>query len=112
MRPTWRYRMDVGRKNTAADKWRERVKAQQGSGQSIRAWCREHGCHEHAFYWWRCRLGLSPVGAKRRGRPRITSRIRRGLSDAGGSALIIIAAGGGDDIQSRGVIGGRGRALA
>jgi hypothetical protein len=40
--------------------WRERVTAQQASGQSIRAWCREHNHHEHAFYWWRSRLRLSP----------------------------------------------------
>ncbi len=34
--------------------------AQQSGGQSIRAWCKANGCHEHAFYWWRARLGLSP----------------------------------------------------
>ena len=32
----------------------------RASGQSIRAWCRENSHHEHAFYWWRSRLGLSP----------------------------------------------------
>lgn len=52
--------MDV-KKSNRADVWRERVVAQQASGQSIRAWCAEHGCHEHAFYWWRSRLGLSPT---------------------------------------------------
>src|SRR5207249_4109659 len=29
---------------------------QARSGLSIRAWCREHDLHEHAFYWWRVRL--------------------------------------------------------
>jgi hypothetical protein len=49
--------------NGTAETWRERVIAQQASGQSIRAWCREHNHHEHAFYWWRSRLGLSPKSA-------------------------------------------------
>ena len=62
--------MDTSAKTTAADTWRERVMAQQANGQSIRAWCREHGCHEHAFYWWRARLGLSPVARKRSARPK------------------------------------------
>ena len=52
-----------------ADAWRERITAQRVSGQSIRGWCRENALREHAFYWWRCRLGLSPGPArKRRGR--------------------------------------------
>ena len=46
--------------NTAADVWRERIAAQRASGLSIRQWCRDNGHHEHAFYWWRARLGLSP----------------------------------------------------
>jgi hypothetical protein len=48
--------------------WRERIVAQQTGGQSIRTLCKENGWHEHAFYWWRSRLGLSPVSAIRRGR--------------------------------------------
>lgn len=52
--------------NGTADAWRERVTSQQTSGQSIRAWCREHNHHEHAFYWWRRRLGLSPTSTTRR----------------------------------------------
>lgn len=47
--------------NGSAAAWRERIGAQRDSGQSIRAWCRDHKCHEHAFYWWRARLGLSPA---------------------------------------------------
>ncbi len=50
----------------SAEAWRERVTAQRASGQSIRAWCREHGHHEHAFYAWRRRLGLSPAPARKR----------------------------------------------
>lgn len=55
--------------NGTADAWRERIAAHRASGRSIRAWCRENNHHEHAFYWWRARLGLSPrSGAKRRHR--------------------------------------------
>jgi hypothetical protein len=52
--------------NGTADAWRERIASQQASGQSIRAWCGENNHHEHAFYWWRSRLGLSPRSAARR----------------------------------------------
>lgn len=53
-----------------ADAWRQRITAQQAGGQSIRSWCRDNSLPEHAFYWWRCRLGLSPATArKRRCRP-------------------------------------------
>lgn len=56
--------------NGTADVWRERVVAQQASGRSIRAWCRAHDCHEHGFYWWRARLGLSPKSGVKRQRRR------------------------------------------
>jgi hypothetical protein len=52
--------MDATESGTG-DVWRERIIAQQVSGQSIRAWCRDNQHHEHAFYWWRSRMGLSPV---------------------------------------------------
>jgi len=52
--------------NGTADVWRERIATQRTSGQSIRAWCRENNHHEHAFYWWRSRLGLSPKAAVKR----------------------------------------------
>jgi hypothetical protein len=52
----------------SADAWRERIAAQQASGNSIRGWCRENNHQEHAFYWWRSRLGLSPGSAAKRRR--------------------------------------------
>jgi hypothetical protein len=55
----WRFGM--AKQSKAADVWRERVVAQQASGQPVRAWCRQHGCPEHGFYWWRAKLGLSPA---------------------------------------------------
>ncbi len=38
------------------EEWRQRIGQQEGSGQSIRAFCRERGLKEHAFYGWRQRL--------------------------------------------------------
>lgn len=61
--------MDVEQKPTA-EVWRERIVAQQASGEPIRAWCRANVCPEHAFYWWRYRLNLSPAAVRPRGRPR------------------------------------------
>ena len=48
-----------------ADAWRERIETQRNSGQSIRAWCRANNLHEHCFYFWRVRLGLSPAKHRR-----------------------------------------------
>ena len=59
--------MEVESSETAAA-WRERIEKQTGSGQSVRAWCLANGLHEHAFYWWRSRLGLSPRPARVRRR--------------------------------------------
>ncbi len=61
--------MDATAKMDLASVWRQRVTAQQAAGESIRDWCQANGCHEHAFYWWRARLGLSPLlGSKPRRR--------------------------------------------
>ncbi len=61
--------MDATAKMDLASVWRQRVTAQQAAGESIRDWCKANGCHEHAFYWWRAMLGLSPLsGSKRRRR--------------------------------------------
>ena len=48
--------------------WRQRMREQARSGLSIRAWCREHDLHEHAFYWWRVRLAQSGRGRRARSR--------------------------------------------
>jgi len=36
--------------------WREVVRGQGGSGQSVREYCRQVGVKESAFYWWRREL--------------------------------------------------------
>jgi hypothetical protein len=53
-------------RTTTADHWRERIIAQQASGQSIRGWCQGNSCPEHSFYWWRARLKLQPGNGRRR----------------------------------------------
>lgn len=37
-------------------RWREIVAGQRQSGQSVRAYCRQAGIEESAFYWWRRKL--------------------------------------------------------
>jgi hypothetical protein len=37
-------------------RWQEIVRKQRQSGQSVRAYCREAGIEESAFYWWRREL--------------------------------------------------------
>lgn len=56
----------MGASTNTSKTWRARIAAQQASGQEIRAWCRENGCHEHSFYWWRARLNLQPDRVKKR----------------------------------------------
>lgn len=58
-------------KPMAADVWRERIEAQRDSGLSVRGWCKANGVHEHGFYCWRLKVGLSPArGRQRRGAAR------------------------------------------
>jgi hypothetical protein len=38
------------------EQWRQRIEEQESSGQPIRAFCRERGLKEPAFYGWRQRL--------------------------------------------------------
>ena len=63
----------MAKQTKTADVWRERVHAQQASGQPVRAWCRAHSCPEHGFYWWRAKLGLSPASPAKRARGRAKS---------------------------------------
>ena len=39
--------------------WRQRVAQQKDSGQTVRAFCREHKLSEYSFYWWRRQLSAS-----------------------------------------------------
>jgi hypothetical protein len=62
--------MGASTNSSTSKTWRARIAAQQASGQEIRVWCRENGCHEHSFYWWRARLNLQPDRVKKRRRMR------------------------------------------
>jgi transposase-like protein len=46
----------VNKAEQVRELWRQRIAQQEDSGQSIRAYCRERGLHEHAFYGWRQQL--------------------------------------------------------
>jgi hypothetical protein len=71
--------------------WRERIAAQQAGGQSIRALCKQNGWHEHAFYWWRSRLGLSPVSVIRRGRrPKMPAGFAEVVVDRPATAVSLV----------------------
>jgi transposase-like protein len=37
--------------------WRQRIAQQKNSGQTVRAFCREHKFSEYSFYAWRKQLG-------------------------------------------------------
>ena len=42
--------------------WAKLIAEQEGSGQTIRAYCKDHGVADHAFYYWRKRLQKSDPG--------------------------------------------------
>jgi hypothetical protein len=42
--------------NPKADKWAERMAAQQRSGVSVKQFCKEQGLTEYSFYAWRKRF--------------------------------------------------------
>lgn len=43
-------------KTTRSEQWRERIAEFEGSGKSVRQFCKESGIAEHSFYCWRKRL--------------------------------------------------------
>ena len=53
--------------------WQEIVRGQQQSGQSVRAYCRQTGIEESAFYWWRRELARRSRQGKDRRSPRRSS---------------------------------------
>lgn len=46
----------MAKQEEVRERWCERVAAQGASGQSVRAYCKQHGFCEHSFYAWRQRL--------------------------------------------------------
>jgi len=68
--------------------WRERIAQHEKSGQPIRAFCRERGLSEPAFYWWRQRLrtGNHPVA--------FALVQRKPAGEAAGQPIELMLAGG------------------
>ena len=82
----------VRRDKTKEIFWRRMVGRQARSGLSIRAWCREHDLHEHAFYWWRVRLARA--GRKIRSRRPAFVPVRvssQGVSGTEGQIEIVLS---------------------
>jgi len=73
-----------------AEQWREHVRAQQESRQSITAYCRAAGLSESGFYQWRKRLALAKP----------TGNFERIEIDAPQGAGVIITTPNGYQIQS------------
>lgn len=44
--------------------WRERLQAQQASGLSVAAWCKQAGVSAWSVYAWRKRLSPAPAAPK------------------------------------------------
>jgi hypothetical protein len=90
--------MYAAAKTDLADVWRQRITAQQSAGESIRDWCKANGCHEHAFYWWRARLGLSPKSAVKRRRrvvqPKFAEVVVDSLPRVGQTSMTLRLRGG------------------
>lgn len=45
-----------GKSEERREAWRQKIAQQEQSGQSVRAFCKEQGVREPAFYYWRQRL--------------------------------------------------------
>jgi len=56
--------------------WRRRLSRHAASGQSVRAWCRQHRVTEAAFHWWRREL------ARRDAETRATSFVPVHVTDS------------------------------
>jgi hypothetical protein len=44
------------RPNPKIEEWTQRIAAQEGSGISVKQFCKDHGLTEYSFYAWRKRL--------------------------------------------------------
>jgi len=83
----------------AATAWRERIEKQLTSGEGIRDWCRSNGFHEHSFYWWRSRLGLSPKPARVR-RRKAAAAFAEVVVEPTRQAVELVEFGGASDVDS------------
>ena len=54
---------------TRLQQWHTRLNDQATSGQSISAWCRDHGYSRQLFYYWRKKLGAPSMAQVQEGSP-------------------------------------------
>jgi hypothetical protein len=60
-----------------------------------------NGCHEHAFYWWRSKLGLSPRcgnGGRRRRQPNALRFAEVVIDPRPAAEAIVLRLGGGREL--------------
>jgi Transposase len=48
--------MSESRRGILVERWRQRIGEHLASGQSVAAFCRDHGLSENSFYVWKRRL--------------------------------------------------------
>lgn len=48
---------------TQKQEWKERVRLQSDSGQSMRQWCLEHKVNYDSMLYWRKQMGANPTKA-------------------------------------------------
>lgn len=52
-------KITTSKRDGTAAQWRQRIKDQAGSGQSVAAFCRARGIAQATFYWWKARHSKS-----------------------------------------------------
>jgi hypothetical protein len=103
-------RTRTGREIQRERRWREIVAGQRQSGQSVRAYCRQAGIEESAFYWWRRKLAErnhlpQPGRGRSQGRPvRLEKRKPSGAS--GGVKFLPVRIEAGHPLAGRGAEAG------
>jgi len=86
--------------------WRRMVQAHGRSKLGVRAFCRQQGQHESAFYWWRSELARRDAasGRGRRGRSSVLVPVRVIPDAAESAAGLEIVLAGGRSVRVRGPV--------
>jgi transposase-like protein len=103
-------------------RWQEIVRKQRQSGQSVRAYCREAGIEESAFFWWRRELArrnqqssdrTPPGRGTRQGKPARPSarRSSRAVAEVGFLPVRVVADRGAEAGHSIEIVLGGDRVL-
>jgi hypothetical protein len=73
--------------------WREQLRGQQASGQSVREFCQAAGLSAQSFYWWRREVRIRDARRGGTNRPRFVP-VRMATRPATDGALEVVLAGG------------------